>query len=95
LKKTEKKKKIKRTKNVLDKFNPISYITYITPTMEFNMNKRQYKKLLAKRAAITFTTAQLMGFSKAKLLALGAERKVTVRKSWNKTKITTAIIANQ
>ena len=59
------------------------------------MNKRQYKKLLAKRASITFTTAQLMGFSKAKLLALGAERKVTVRKSWNKTKITTAIIANQ
>jgi len=59
------------------------------------MNKRQYKKLLAKRASVTYTTTQLLGFSKDKLLALGAERNVTVRKSWNKTKITTAIIANQ
>tara|TARA_Y100000114_G_scaffold94041_1_gene87412 strand:+ start:7203 stop:7469 length:267 start_codon:yes stop_codon:yes gene_type:complete len=84
-----------RTKNVLDFSNPTPYTSNITPTMEINMNKRQYKKLLAKRASITFTTAQLMGFSKQKLLALGAERKVTVRKSWNKTKITSAIIANQ
>ena len=59
------------------------------------MNKRQYKKLLAKRASITFTVPQLMSFPKDKLLALGAERKVTVRKSWNKTKITYAIITNQ
>ena len=85
----------KRTFFVLDKYNPPSYITYITPTMEFTMNKRQYKKLLAKRASVTYTTTQLLSFSKDKLLALGAERNVTVRKSWNKTKITTAIIANQ
>ena len=59
------------------------------------MNKRQYKKLLAKRASVTYTTTQLLGFSKDKLLALGAERNVTVRKSWNKTKIAKAIVANQ
>jgi len=59
------------------------------------MNKRQFKKLLAKRASVTFTATQLLGFSKDKLLALGAERNVTVRKSWNKAKIATAIITNQ
>lgn len=59
------------------------------------MNKRQFKKLLAKRASVTFTATQLLGFSKDKLLALGAERSVTVRKSWNKAKIATAIITNQ
>ena len=59
------------------------------------MNKRQYKKLLAKRASVKYTTIQLMGFSKSKLLALVVERKVTVRKSWNKTKISSAIIASQ
>ena len=59
------------------------------------MNKRQYKKLLSKRASVTYTTTQLLGFSKDKLLTLGAERNVSVRKSWNKTKIATAIVANQ
>ena len=59
------------------------------------MNKRQHKKLLAKRASVTYTTTQLLGFSKDKLLALGAERNVTVRKSWNKTKIAKAIVTNQ
>ena len=69
--------------------------------MEFTMNKRQYKKLLAKRASNTQPKPSLSApllvaaYSKDKLLALASERNVTVRKSWNKTKIANTIVANQ
>ena len=84
------------------------------------MNKRQYKKLLSKRAAntqpkpslsapplvatytndklsVAFFSAPLLvaAYTKDKLLAIASERNVTARKSWNKTKIATAIVANQ
>ena len=63
------------------------------------MNKRQYKKLLAKRASQPkpSLTAPLLvaSYSKDKLLAIASERNVTVRKSWNKTKIAKAIVTNQ
>ena len=97
----ESKKIHKRTKNVLDFFSPTPYTTNITPTMEFNMNKRQYKKLLAKRATNTQPKPSLSApllvaaYSKDKLLAIASERNVTARKSWNKTKIANAITANQ
>ena len=69
--------------------------------MEFNMNKRQYKKLLAKRASITQPKPSLSApllvaaYTKDKLLAIASERNVTARKSWNKSKIANAIVANQ
>ena len=69
--------------------------------MEFNMNKRQYKKLLAKRASNTPSTPALTApllvaaYTKDKLLAIASERNVTARKSWNKSKIANAIVANQ
>jgi hypothetical protein len=59
------------------------------------MNRRQYKKQQKKILQRRFTLPELLKKRKPELLVLAQSRNLKVFQSWNKTKISNAIITNQ